>query len=123
MLKVALNGKIGDTYNIGGYNQLKNIDVVNKICDILDRLHPCKIKGIKKNGELINFVKDRPGHDQKYAIDASKIKKKLKWKPQETFETGLTKTVRWYLENQSLFKNKKNLRIKNRYGVIKKWKV
>ena len=75
LLKVALHGKIGETYNIGGHNEVKNIDVVRKICSILDKLQPSKIKGIKKYNQLINFVDDRPGHDKKYAIDATKIKK------------------------------------------------
>ena len=110
LLKVALQGKIGETYNIGGNNQIENIVVVKKICDILDKLHPSNIKGVKKYSQLIKFVKDRPGHDKKYAINASKIKKKLKWKPNETFETGITKTVKWYLENKSWYKNLKNMR-------------
>ncbi len=110
LLKVALQGKIGETYNIGGNNQIENIVVVKKICDILDKLHPSNIKGVKKYSQLIKFVKDRPGHDKKYAINASKLKKKLKWKPNETFETGITKTVKWYLENKSWYKNLKNMR-------------
>ena len=75
LLQVALHGKIGETYNIGGHNEIKNIEVVRKICNILNKLQPSKIKGIKKYEQLINFVDDRPGHDKKYAIDATKIKK------------------------------------------------
>jgi dTDP-glucose 4,6-dehydratase len=120
LLQVALHGKIGETYNIGGCNEVKNIEVVRKICNILNKLQPSKIKGIKKYEQLINFVDDRPGHDKKYAIDATKIKKKLKWVPQETFESGIKKTVKWYLENKLIYdkmiKGKKNRRL----GVIKK---
>lgn len=95
LINVALNGKIGDTYNIGGHNEKQNIEVVQTICDILQELRPTK------NGYhgLIHFVNDRPGHDVRYAIDASKIKAELGWVPQETFETGLRKTVEWYLNN------------------------
>ena len=120
LLKVALDGKIGETYNIGGNNQIENIDVVKKICNILDKLHPSKIKGVKKYQQLINLVDDRPGHDKKYAIDATKIKKKLKWKPQETFETGIEKTVKWYLENRIWYNKIKNIKKNTRLGVIRK---
>ena len=120
LLQVALNGKIGETYNIGGYNKVKNIDAVKKICRILDKFHPSKIKGVSKYEQLINFVNDRPGHDQKYAIDATKIKKKLKWKPEETFETGIKKTVKWYLQNKSWHDKIKNVNKLPRLGVIKK---
>jgi dTDP-glucose 4,6-dehydratase len=90
---------VGETYNIGGGNEVANLDVVEKLCAILDNLKP---RGDGRSYKAqIAFVKDRPGHDRRYAINASKLKGELGWKPQETFETGLTKTVVWYLENQS----------------------
>ena len=97
LYQVLTQGKVGETYNIGGYNEKQNIDVVKKICQILDQLSP------RKNGQpyqdLITFVADRPGHDKRYAINASKITKELGWKPQETFETGIYKTIEWYLNH------------------------
>ncbi|WP_250479422.1 MULTISPECIES: dTDP-glucose 4,6-dehydratase [unclassified Caballeronia] len=90
-------GKVGETYNIGGWNEKANIDVVNTVCDLLDELQP-KPGGSYR--EQITFVKDRPGHDQRYAIDARKLERELGWKPAETFETGLRKTVQWYLGNR-----------------------
>ena len=99
LLHVALNGKVGESYNIGGQLELKNIEVVKSICKILDELKPSKFKNIKKYEQLISYVDDRPGHDKRYAIDISKIKRNLKWQPKETFETGIKKTVIWYLEN------------------------
>ena len=90
-------GTLGETYNIGGWNEKANIDVVEQICAILDELQP-KSDG-KSYTEQITFVKDRPGHDRRYAIDASKIERELGWKPAETFETGIRKTVKWYLDN------------------------
>lgn len=109
LVQVALNGKIGETYNIGGHNELQNIEVVNEICNILDSLKPIeknqKIQNlnldIKNYKDLISFVDDRSGHDVRYAIDASKIADKLGWKPYETFITGIKKTVEWYLDNKS----------------------
>ena len=95
---VFLTGKPGETYNIGGHNEKQNIEVVRTICNILDELSPRKDG--KKYSEQITFVTDRPGHDLRYAIDASKIERELGWKPQETFETGLKKTVQWYLDNK-----------------------
>ena len=99
LLHVALNGKVGESYNIGGQSELKNIEVVRMICKILDELKPSKFKNIKKYERLISYVEDRPGHDKRYAIDISKIKKNLKWQPEETFATGIKKTVVWYLKN------------------------
>ncbi len=95
---VCLQGKPGETYNIGGHNEKQNIEVVKTICAILDELKP-RADG-KKYAEQITFVADRPGHDMRYAIDAGKIERELGWKPAETFETGLRKTVRWYLDNK-----------------------
>ena len=96
------NGSIGETYNIGGNNEIKNIDIVNTICTILDDLHPSD--NGKSYSELITFVKDRPGHDFRYAINAKKIQNELGWFPCESFETGIKKTVEWYLENESWWK-------------------
>jgi dTDP-glucose 4,6-dehydratase len=91
-------GKVGETYNIGGWNEKANLDVVNTLCAVLDELKP-RADG-KHYAEQITYVKDRPGHDRRYAIDARKIERELGWKPQETFETGIRKTVQWYLANQ-----------------------
>jgi len=99
LFKVVSEGKVGDTYNIGGHNEQKNIDVVRGICALLEELAPNKPQGLARYEDLITFVKDRPGHDVRYAIDASKIERELGWVPQETFETGLRKTVQWYLNN------------------------
>ncbi|EIK46687.1 dTDP-D-glucose-4,6-dehydratase [Cellvibrio sp. BR] len=99
LYKVVTEGKIGETYNIGGHNEKQNIDVVNKICELLDELNPATNLNIKSYKELITFVQDRPGHDLRYAIDASKIKRELGWTPEETFESGIRKTVMWYLAN------------------------
>ena len=95
IIKVFENGKNGETFNIGGNNPLKNIDVVEKICSILDELVPKK----KKYFNQVKFVEDRPGHDSKYAVDINKITNSLNWKPIETFDSGLRKTVNWYLNN------------------------
>jgi dTDP-glucose 4,6-dehydratase len=100
LLAVALNGKVGETYNVGGHNELKNIDVVRKICSILDILIPSNLVDINKYEQLITHVGDRNGHDQRYAIDATKIQNELNWQPQETFSTGILKTVEWYLRNE-----------------------
>jgi len=96
---VLHQGIIGETYNIGGNNEVCNIDIVNIICTILDELRP-RPDG-NSYAELINYVQDRPGHDFRYAIDASKIKNDLGWKPKETFETGIRKTIQWYLDNEN----------------------
>ena len=95
--EVLAKGKLGETYNIGGWNEKANIDVAKSICQILDRLRP-RADG-KSYVEQITFVKDRPGHDRRYAIDASKIARELDWKPKETFDSGIQKTVQWYLDN------------------------
>ena len=95
LYKVVTEGVVGETYNIGGHNEKKNIDVVHTLCDILQELVPQD----KNYKDLITYVKDRPGHDRRYAIDASKIERELSWKPQESFESGMRKTVQWYLNN------------------------
>ena len=95
LYKVVTEGKVGETYNIGGHNEKKNLEVVNTICDILDTLVPKDLP----YAEQITYVLDRPGHDRRYAIDSSKMNHELDWTPNETFETGLEKTVQWYLDN------------------------
>jgi dTDP-glucose 4,6-dehydratase len=100
LYQVVMKGEVGQTYNIGGHNEKTNLEVVKTICTILDEVRPARSKGIDRHEELITYVKDRPGHDQRYAIDASKIERELGWTPQETFETGVRKTVQWYLDNQ-----------------------
>lgn len=101
LLAVLTRGEIGETYNIGGHCEKKNIDVVRTICSLLDELSPTQLEGIDKYEELITFVADRPGHDLRYAIDATKMEEELGWRPQETFDSGLRKTVQWYLKNKS----------------------
>lgn len=98
---VLQKGRIGETYNIGGSNEVANIEVVNKICDILEEIRPAQ----KPYNNLISHVKDRPGHDRRYAINNTKIITEIGWHPQETFETGLTKTVQWFLDNQEWWQN------------------
>lgn len=100
LYKVVTEGKVGETYNIGGHNEKANIDVVRTICSLLEELVPNKPEGIAEYEDLITYVKDRPGHDVRYAIDAAKIGRELGWKPQETFESGIRKTVEWYLNNK-----------------------
>ncbi|NWK87322.1 dTDP-glucose 4,6-dehydratase [Raoultella terrigena] len=101
LYKVATEGHSGETYNIGGHNERKNIDVVRTICAILDKVVEQKPGNISHFADLITFVKDRPGHDLRYAIDAAKIQRDLGWVPEETFESGIEKTVHWYLNNQT----------------------
>lgn len=101
---VATTGVVGETYNIGGHNEKKNIEVVHAICSLLEELVPNKPSGISSYKELITYVTDRPGHDLRYAIDASKIERELGWKPAESFESGLRKTVEWYIANSEWWK-------------------
>jgi len=98
---VLKEGVPGEVYNIGGHNEKQNIEVVKTICSILDELVPQHPNGIGKYEELITYVTDRPGHDQRYAIDAGKIERELGWTPSETFESGIRKTIKWYLDNQT----------------------
>jgi dTDP-glucose 4,6-dehydratase len=104
LYQVIYKGKIGETYNIGGHNEKRNIDVVTTLCELLDKIRPPQsspaTQHLHSYKELITFVTDRPGHDRRYAIDAEKIRHELGWIPQETFETGLQKTVEWYLNNE-----------------------
>ena len=100
LVKVVTEGTVGETYNIGGHNEKTNLSVVEAICELLEELAPNKPDGVGYYRDLISFVKDRPGHDARYAIDGSKIKRELGWIPEQTFETGLRKTVQWYLDNQ-----------------------
>ena len=101
---VATTGAVGENYNIGGHNERKNLEVVETVCSLLEELAPHKPQGIAQYRDLIAFVDDRPGHDLRYAIDASKIARELGWMPQETFESGMRKTVQWYLANQAWWK-------------------
>ena len=101
--RVLSAGRLGETYNVGGWNEKPNLEVVHTICDILDELKP-RADGQSYKTQ-ITFVKDRPGHDRRYAIDATRLEKELSWKPAETFETGIRKTVQWYLDNQAWVEN------------------
>jgi len=113
---ILQEGAIGDTYNIGGNNEISNINIVESICTILDKLKPSNSG--KSYKQLISFVKDRPGHDFRYAINTTKIKKDLNWGPKETFDSGLTKTIKWYLENENWWKKiQKNIYKQERIGV------
>jgi len=100
LYKVVTEGEIGETYNIGGHNEKANIEVVKTICNLLEEIVPNKPQGVALYSDLIAYVTDRPGHDVRYAIDASKIDHELGWKPEETFESGIRKTVEWYLNNK-----------------------
>ncbi|EGQ8018044.1 dTDP-glucose 4,6-dehydratase [Vibrio alginolyticus] len=99
LYKVVNEGEVGETYNIGGHNEKANIEVVKTICSLLEELRPNKPAGFESYESLITYVKDRPGHDVRYAIDATKIAQELGWTPEETFESGIRKTVEWYLNN------------------------
>ena len=105
LYQVVTEGVVGETYNIGGHNEKANIEVVKTICALLEELVPEKTAGVARYEDLITFVQDRPGHDVRYAIDAAKIGRELGWKPQETFESGIRKTVQWYLDNKTWWQN------------------
>lgn len=98
--RIVFYGKNGETYNIGGSNEIKNIDIVNNICDILDKYHSAENKEIISYKDLITFVDDRPGHDKRYAINSKKIEKELDWRPKEDFSSGIKKTIQWYIDNK-----------------------
>lgn len=100
LYKVVTQGVVAETYNIGGHNEKQNLEVVRSLCNLLEELVPNKPVGVAKYEDLITYVNDRPGHDLRYAIDASKVERELGWKPEETFDTGLRKTVQWYLNNK-----------------------
>jgi dTDP-glucose 4,6-dehydratase len=102
---VLARGTPGETYNVGGWNEKPNLEIVHAVCDIVDEMAP-RAAGSRR--ELITFVKDRPGHDRRYAMDARKIERELGWRPKETFETGIRKTIRWYLENEEWVKDVTN---------------
>jgi len=101
LCEVLCRGAVGETYNIGGHNEKTNIEVVETLCALLEELAPDKPAGVERYRDLITFVKDRPGHDLRYAIDAGKIARELGWQPHETFESGIRKTVEWYLQNKT----------------------
>jgi len=107
LYRAVTEGKIGETYNIGGYNEKKNIEVIIEICNILEELAPNKPNSINKYEDLITYVPDRLGHDFRYAINAEKIERELGWKPVETFQTGIRKTIKWYLSNEAWIKTVK----------------
>lgn len=111
IISIAMNGNNGNTYTIGGNSEKTNLDVVISICNILEKLVPCKLSGINKYVDLINYVEDRPGHDFRYAINSSKTKKEIGWSPNETFETGLEKTVTWYINNPDWYKDCQSYRL------------
>ncbi len=115
--KVLFEGSLGETYNIGCNNEINNIEIVKTICKIMDKLKPRK--GSKKYSSLIKFVEDRPGHDFRYGINNSKIKKKLGWEPIESFDSGIKKTIRWYLDNEDWWREIQNKTYKQeRLGLI-----
>jgi dTDP-glucose 4,6-dehydratase len=120
LVKVLEEGAIGETYNIGGCNEKTNLEVVQMICILLDQLAPDYLNNIESFQELITFTTDRPGHDQRYAINPSKITQKLDWLPKETFESGIYKTVQWYLNNKQWWSNILNITYQGqRLGLMK----
>lgn len=112
---IVERGRVGETYNVGGRNERRNIDVVRRICSVLDQLSPAN----RPREELIEFVADRPGHDARYAIDASKLEKELDWRAQETFDTGIEKTVQWYLDNDWWWRPLRERYAGQRLGLLK----
>jgi dTDP-glucose 4,6-dehydratase len=119
ILQIFNYGKIGETYNVGGNSEQKNIDVVRMLCNILENLRPDKPDNIDRYEDLITYVTDRPGHDKRYAIDSRKIQTELEWKPEETFASGLYKTVQWYLDHKTWCKHiQQNRYQRQRLGVL-----
>ncbi len=118
LIKVNLKGNDGETYNIGGNCEMTNLDIVEHICFELDKLRPINDKYINKHSDLITFVKDRPGHDYRYAMNIDKIKNKIGWKPKVKFEVGINKTIKWYLKNLNWYENNQNYK-GERLGLIK----
>ena len=115
---IFLKGEVGDTYNIGGSNEIRNIDIVKIICDIMDELKPSKNGSYR---DLITFVDDRPGHDKRYAVDSTKLQNTLKWKPRESFQSGIKKTIEWYLNNEDWWRKiQKNNYNQQRLGLKNK---
>jgi dTDP-glucose 4,6-dehydratase len=112
---IAERGRVGETYNVGGRNERRNIDVVRRICEVLDRIAPAN----RPREELIEFVVDRPGHDVRYAIDATKLETELAWRAQENFDTGIEKTIRWYLDNDWWWRPLRERYSGERLGVLK----
>lgn len=100
--EVLARGRLGETYNVGGWNEMANLEIVHTLCALLDELRP---SAAGSHARLITYVKDRPGHDRRYAIDARKIERELGWRPAETFQSGIRKTVRWYLDNPAWIAN------------------
>lgn len=105
LVKIATEAHNGDRFNVGGRSERTNLQVVQAICGILDEVAPCFLKGLDRYQDLVSFVVDRPGHDRRYAIDTKKIEEKLRWKAKETFDSGLRKTVMWYVENAEIYGN------------------
>jgi dTDP-glucose 4,6-dehydratase len=116
---IAERGRVGHTYNVGGRNERRNIDVVERICEVVDRLRPAN----RPRSELIDFVTDRPGHDARYAIDASKLQSELGWSARETFDTGIEKTVQWYLDNEWWWQPLRERYAGQRLGLLKSAKA
>jgi dTDP-glucose 4,6-dehydratase len=117
LYRVLTAGQIGETYNIGGHNEMKNLDVVLRICDLLEELVPNKPQGVQHYRDLIRYVTDRPGHDKRYAIDAGKIQRELGWEPVETFDSGIRKTVQWYLGNKDWCRHVQDGSYRQRIGI------
>jgi dTDP-glucose 4,6-dehydratase len=116
---IAERGRVGETYNVGGRNERRNIDVVRRICEVLDRFAPAN----RPREEQIEFVTDRPGHDARYAIDASKLENELGWRARENFDTGIEKTVSWYLDNDWWWQPLRERYAGQRLGLLKMAKV